>query len=76
MASHGGVEVMHGYTHPWDATINSYTGVTADDNELYRVIENPDDSLNHVGALAVQYLKDTIAGLKALGYTFVSPGSL
>jgi uncharacterized protein YdaL len=49
MASHGGVEVMHGYTHQWDATINPYTGVTADDNEFYRVIENPDDSLNYVG---------------------------
>jgi uncharacterized protein YdaL len=49
MASHGGTEVMHGYTHQWDATVNPYTAVTADDDEFYRVIENPDLTLNFVG---------------------------
>ncbi len=49
MLSHGGVMVMHGYTHQWDATINPYTAVTADDDEFYRVIENPDQTLNYVG---------------------------
>lgn len=49
MASHGGVEVMHGYTHQWDTAINPYTAVTADDDEFYRVIENADQTLNNVG---------------------------
>ena len=49
MASHGGVQVMHGYTHQWDAKINPYTGVTADDDEFYRVIEKSDLTLDMVG---------------------------
>ncbi|HEX3483185.1 MAG TPA: DUF2334 domain-containing protein [Kofleriaceae bacterium] len=57
MLGHGGVMVMHGYTHQWDATINPYTGVTADDNEFYRVIENPDLTLNFVGPV----IEDSLA---------------
>ncbi len=57
MLGHGGVMVMHGYTHQWDATINPYTGVTADDDEFYRVIENPDLTLNYVGPV----MEDSLA---------------
>lgn len=41
MLGHGGVMVMHGYTHQWDTEENPYSGVSGDDDEFYRVIENP-----------------------------------
>ncbi|HEX3765821.1 MAG TPA: polysaccharide deacetylase family protein [Kofleriaceae bacterium] len=49
MASHGGTIVMHGYTHQWDTSKNPYSGVTADDDEFYRVTMNADQTLNYVG---------------------------
>ncbi len=51
MQSRGGVAVMHGKTHQWSGGINPYTQVTGDDTEFYRVIENADHSVSHVGPL-------------------------
>jgi uncharacterized protein YdaL len=47
----GGVLVGHGYTHQWDGASNPYNGVTGDDVEFYRVIEDSDGDVNPVGPL-------------------------
>jgi uncharacterized protein YdaL len=49
MQSHGGTLVMHGYTHQYSNVPNPYDAVTGDDFEFYRVVENPDHTLNYVG---------------------------
>jgi len=51
MLGHGGVMVMHGTTHQWDADVNPYSCVTTEDFEFFRVTENPDQSMNYVGPL-------------------------
>jgi len=51
MLGHGGVMVMHGFTHQWDKDINPYTRVTGDDDEFFRVTENLDHTLNYAGPL-------------------------
>ncbi|HLG09675.1 MAG TPA: DUF2334 domain-containing protein [Gaiellaceae bacterium] len=45
MQARGGVSIMHGYTHQYEAVPNPYNGVTGDDYEFYRVTEAPDHSL-------------------------------
>jgi uncharacterized protein YdaL len=57
MLGHGGVMVMHGFTHQWDPAINPYTRVTGDDDEFFRVTENADQTLNYVGPVP----KDSLA---------------
>ncbi len=51
LQTRGGVLVMHGQTHQWNGGLNPYTGVTGDDTEFYRVIENADKSLTYQGPL-------------------------
>lgn len=51
MLGHGGVMVMHGFTHQWDTDANPYSRVTGDDDEFYRVIENADQTLTYAGPL-------------------------
>ena len=51
MQSHGGTLIMHGYTHQYSDVPNPYDGVTGDDFEFYRVVENPDHTLNYVGPI-------------------------
>jgi uncharacterized protein YdaL len=52
MQSHGGTLVMHGYTHQYSNVPNPYDAVTGDDFEFYRVVENPDHTLNYVGPVS------------------------
>lgn len=52
MQSHGGTLIMHGYTHQYSNVPNPYDAVTGDDFEFYRVVENPDHTLNYVGPVA------------------------
>jgi uncharacterized protein YdaL len=40
---------QEGTTHQWDSTPNPYTGVSGDDAEFYRVIQNPNGSLTFRG---------------------------
>ncbi|MEI8254717.1 MAG: polysaccharide deacetylase family protein [Deltaproteobacteria bacterium] len=51
MLTKGGTLVMHGQTHQWPNGINPFTGVTGDDSEFYRVIQNADLSLTYQGPL-------------------------
>lgn len=59
LMTRGGVPIMHGYTHQRDKLLNPYTAVTGDDTEFYRVIENADHTVTHVGPLAADTLKNT-----------------
>jgi uncharacterized protein YdaL len=47
----GGILVGHGYTHQWDGASNPYNGVTGDDVEFFRVLENGDGDVQPVGPL-------------------------
>jgi uncharacterized protein YdaL len=40
---------QEGTTHQWDSVPNPYTGVSGDDAEFYRVLQNPDGSLTFQG---------------------------
>jgi uncharacterized protein YdaL len=59
MMSKGGVLVMHGYTHQRDKLLNPYTAVSGDDTEFYRVIENADHTVTHVGPLSQDTIKNS-----------------
>jgi uncharacterized protein YdaL len=63
MQSHGGTAIMHGYTHQYSNVPNPYNGVTGDDFEFYRTIENPDHTLTFVGPVpedSAQWATDRI----------------
>ena len=45
----GGVMLYHGYTHQYESLRNPYNGVTGDDFEFYRAIENADHTLTFQG---------------------------
>lgn len=47
----GGVLVGHGYTHQWDGASNPYNGVTGDDVEFFRVVEDGDGEVDPRGPL-------------------------
>jgi uncharacterized protein YdaL len=47
----GGVMIEHGWTHQYSNVLNPYNAVSGDDFEFYRVTENPDHTLTHVGPL-------------------------
>jgi uncharacterized protein YdaL len=49
--AHGGVMTEHGLTHQWDGGVNPFTGVTGDDAEFFRLIQNPDHSITYAGPL-------------------------
>lgn len=53
LQSKGGVMVEHGYSHQYEALTNPYNGVSGDDYEFYRVVENADHSLTYVGPVDV-----------------------
>ena len=59
MMSKGGVPIMHGYTHQRGTLLNPYTAVSGDDTEFYRVIENWDHTVTHVGPLSQDTIKNT-----------------
>jgi uncharacterized protein YdaL len=52
MQSKGGVIIEHGWTHQYSNVANPYNGVTGDDTEFYRVVENADKTLTWVGPVA------------------------
>jgi uncharacterized protein YdaL len=52
LQSKGGVMVEHGWTHQYSNIANPYNGVTGDDTEFYRVVENADHTLTWVGPVA------------------------
>jgi uncharacterized protein YdaL len=52
MESKGGTIIEHGWTHQYSDVANPYDGVSANDTEFYRVIENPDMTLTWVGPVA------------------------
>ena len=41
MVSKGGTLIMHGWTHQYDGLNNPYNGVSGDDTEFFRLIEDP-----------------------------------
>jgi uncharacterized protein YdaL len=43
---------MHGYTHQYSNVPNPYNGVTGDDFEFFRVVENADHTLTFQGPVA------------------------
>jgi uncharacterized protein YdaL len=47
--AHGGVMTGHGLTHQWDGGVNPFTGVTGDDAEFFREIENADHTIDYTG---------------------------
>jgi uncharacterized protein YdaL len=49
MQARGGTLIMHGYTHQYSNVRNPYNGVTGDDFEFYRTVENPDHTLSFLG---------------------------
>ena len=49
LQSKGGVMLEHGWTHQYSNIANPYDGVTGDDFEFYRVVENTDHTLTWVG---------------------------
>lgn len=49
MESHGGTLVAHGLTHQYSNIANPFTAVTGDDAEFYRLIENPDHTIDYAG---------------------------
>jgi uncharacterized protein YdaL len=49
LQSKGGVMIDHGDTHQYSNVANPYNGVTGDDFEFYRTIENLDHTLTFVG---------------------------
>jgi uncharacterized protein YdaL len=49
LQSKGGVMLEHGWTHQYSNIANPYDGVTGDDFEFYRVVENADHTLTWVG---------------------------
>jgi uncharacterized protein YdaL len=59
MMSKGGVPIMHGYTHQRDTLLNPYTAVSGDDTEFYRVVENADHTVTHVGPLPQDTIKSS-----------------
>jgi uncharacterized protein YdaL len=52
MEQHGGTLVAHGYTHQYSNIANPFTAVTGDDAEFYRLILNPDYTLDYAGPVA------------------------
>jgi uncharacterized protein YdaL len=52
LQSKGGVMLEHGWTHQYSNIANPYDGVTGDDFEFYRVVENADHTLTWVGPVA------------------------
>lgn len=63
MRRKGGVLVEHGYTHQYSNVANPYNGVTGDDYEFLRVVEDPDHTLNYVGPVpedSVTWVRDRI----------------
>jgi uncharacterized protein YdaL len=52
LQSKGGVMLEHGWTHQYSDVANPYDGVTGDDTEFYRVVENADHTLTWVGPVA------------------------
>ncbi len=50
--AHGGTLVEHGLTHQYSNVRNPYNGLTGDDFEFYRVVEQSDHSLDYQGPLA------------------------
>ncbi len=51
MVEQGGEMVLHGFTHQFSNVRNPYDAVSADDFEFFRVTENPDHTLNFLGAV-------------------------
>jgi uncharacterized protein YdaL len=51
MQARGGTIIQHGYTHQYSNVANPYNGVTGDDFEFYRAVENADHTLSFLGAL-------------------------
>lgn len=49
MENHGGELVAHGLTHQYSNIANPFTAVTGDDAEFYRLIENPDHTIDYAG---------------------------
>ena len=49
MQARGGTLIMHGYTHQYAKVPNPYNGVTGDDFEFYRTVENADHTLSFLG---------------------------
>src|SRR6185369_3869769 len=67
----GGTLIQHGWTHQYSNVANPYDGVSGDDFEFYRVVENPDFTLSWVGPLpedtAPRWTKDRVnAGIREL----------
>jgi uncharacterized protein YdaL len=52
LQSKGGVMLEHGWTHQYSNIANPYNGVSGDDTEFYRVVENADHTLTWVGPVA------------------------
>jgi uncharacterized protein YdaL len=75
MLSRGGRLIAEGWTHQWDGGIDPFTGVTGDDFELYRVIQNADLTLTYVGPLSDDSNPNWVKGrLSSLNKEFTQAG--
>ena len=79
MVQQGGEMVMHGFTHQFASVANPYNAVSADDFEFFRVTENPDHTLNFLGAVpgdstawALGRLQASRGEMQAVGLTPVA----
>lgn len=72
----GGVMIYHGYTHQYEGLKNPYSGVTGDDFEFYRAIENADHTLTFQGPVPADstswFLNRIDAGLEEFARANVS----
>ncbi|MGZ4142924.1 MAG: DUF2334 domain-containing protein [Actinomycetota bacterium] len=70
----GGVMIDHGYTHQYGTIANPYDGMTGNDDEFYRVVENPDHTLRFVGPVPGDSPAWVNARLDAAAREFLAAG--
>jgi uncharacterized protein YdaL len=70
----GGVMVTHGWTHQYGNVANPYNGVSGDDFEFYRVVENPDHTLTFVGPVAEDTRRWALGRIDAAAWDFLVAG--
>jgi uncharacterized protein YdaL len=69
MQSHGGTLLMHGYTHQYNAVINPYDGVSANDFEFYKAHVDASDRVIYDGPVTedtTAYINGRVTSAKAL----------
>jgi uncharacterized protein YdaL len=72
LQSKGGVMVEHGYTHQYSNVPNPYNGVSGDDFEFYRTVENADHTLWFQGPVKEDSTKWALGRVEDAGKEFTA----